>query len=139
MSTKRISILYLILFTWNTLFGAVGGLLICIHEDFHFHSQVAPKLDAHCETVHAPHAPSPALVASEKNCLDIELDAAQTLLVKPEHTDFTPLLNYPLLVEVWNFDSLITLRELAPALHAQAPPEQTADSVHIVQLTQLRI
>ncbi len=138
MNQKRINILFLILFSWNALFGAVGGLLICIHDDMQMHAEMGEKDEDACDTAHAlSETPRPRLEASE-NCLDIEFDSVQTVLVKTEHADFDHHISHIVFDET-NFDFGLTLRELAPDLQAQAPPALTAVSVQTVQLTQLRI
>jgi hypothetical protein len=135
---KRINILFLILFSWNALFGAVGGLLICIHQSLQVHADVGQKNIEECETVCDSSDSSLQNLEAAENCLDVELDALQMILVKTEHTDFDYRIS-PLRIHETNFDFGLTLRELAPDVQAQAPPSLTAVSVRTVQLTQLRI
>jgi hypothetical protein len=135
---KRINILFLTLFSWNALFGAVGGLVICIHQSLQVHAEVGQINKEECKTARVASEPSLQNLATTENCLDVELDAAHTVLFKTEHADFDYLIS-PLLIHETNFDFGLTLRELATDIQAQAPPALTAVSVHTVQLTQLRI
>jgi hypothetical protein len=139
VNQKKINILFLTLFSWNALFGAVGGLLICIHDDLRMHSDLGQKNEAACETAHASCESSQHNISAAEHCMDIELDAIQSVLVKSEHSDLDHQNTSTLLIPDPNFNFGLTLRELAPDLQAQAPPGLTPVSVHTVQLTQLRI
>jgi hypothetical protein len=135
---KRINIICLIIFSWSALIGATGGLLICIHDDMRMHAEVGEKAQDACDTAHASsETPRPSLEAKQ-NCLDIEFETVQTVLVKTEQFNLDHNCSH-FAFEDTNFDFGLILWELAPDCQAQAPPGLTSVSVRTVKLTQLRI
>jgi D-alanine-D-alanine ligase-like ATP-grasp enzyme len=135
---KRINILFTIFFAWSALFGALGGLLICIHESFQAHVVVEDH-EGECETSYAASKSSDPRLEESNTCLDIEIDTIQTNLAKPQVSTSNHLLVAANFLEKTNFDFSPALRELAPDLQPQASPALTAVSVQTVQLAQLRI
>jgi hypothetical protein len=135
---KRINILFSILFACSALFGAMGGLLICIHENFQTHVVVEDH-EGECETSYAASKSSDPRLEESDTCLDIEIDTIQTNLAKPQVSTSNHLLVAANFLEKTNFDFSPALRELASELQPQASPALTAVSVQTVQLAQLRI
>jgi hypothetical protein len=135
---KAIRILFLVLFSWNALFSAVGGVLICIHDDSQMHADVGQKNEADCETAHASCGTVQQNITAADHCLDLELDAVEAMWMKVDQSHVPPLLTFRV-SHTADFNSGLTLRELAPDCQPQAPPLLTDVSVYTVQLTQLRI
>ncbi|MDQ8194898.1 hypothetical protein QEH59_10705 [Coraliomargarita sp. SDUM461004] len=74
------------LFAWNALFGAFGGLLLCIHQDLELHAEklhaeevneelAAAAATASCVTDHCLPNQADACLATGECCIDIELPA----------------------------------------------------------------
>ena len=65
------------LFAWNALFGAFGGLLLCIHQDFGVHVDEDAVNGFSCASDHGSVSVEVACVDTDESCLDIELLAEQ--------------------------------------------------------------
>ncbi|MGZ0657400.1 hypothetical protein ACWPKS_17515 [Coraliomargarita sp. W4R72] len=65
------------LFTWNALFGAFGGLLLCIHQDLDMHVDEDSVNGFSCSSDHSPVNVEVSCVDADESCVDIELLAEQ--------------------------------------------------------------
>ncbi|WFB34500.1 hypothetical protein P3T73_10040 [Kiritimatiellota bacterium B12222] len=139
MKYKRIIIPFLILFSWNAVFGAVGGLLLCIHEDLQMHSEVGLSGDADCETSTLASDFEASCLSAAETCVDVEIKAAISSLSRPDYSQFDGFINPFEYVGHLDTDLFFSLRENLFSVQPQAPPEVTAMSVHTVQMTQLRL
>ncbi|MDQ8205929.1 hypothetical protein QEH52_00275 [Coraliomargarita sp. SDUM461003] len=67
------------LFAWNALFGAFGGLLLCIHQDLELHAEELHAEELHAEEVNEELAAAAAAAAASScvtdHCLPNQADA----------------------------------------------------------------
>ena len=62
------------LFAWNAVFGAFGGVLLCIHQDLGLHLEDEAVDGGSCAGVHAASDLSTvSCVDEDESCVDIEL------------------------------------------------------------------
>lgn len=73
------------LFAWNALFGAFGGILLCIHQDLDMHveeevvAETASCASGDCETIQVD-----TCIDSGECCIDIELRAEKLPVTRLE-------------------------------------------------------
>ncbi|MDA3875208.1 MAG: hypothetical protein PF795_14770 [Kiritimatiellae bacterium] len=49
VNKKVVSSIFLLMVSWNAVFGAVGGLLLCLHENLTLHPEIGVATSVNCE------------------------------------------------------------------------------------------
>lgn len=137
--TRKVIIVWLTgLFAWNALFGAFGGLLLCIHEGA-LHLESAVEIEDGCADGCDSFVAVDYQIAASESCLDIELSK---VLVIAQRTDEGPfnLVASPVLMSVLDtIEPIFTLKEFAASHPTRAPPDILDTSVLVAQTHSLRI
>jgi hypothetical protein len=138
---RKVSILWLVsLFAWNALFGAFGGLLLCIHEgELHFESVTETAVTCVDNCVESSvHEYS---VSEPETCIDIEL--SKLLIVSPRVESGQSLAVAPIILDTWTGSLLRenTLRTKAESRlePMRAPPVGMSASVLVARVHYLRV
>lgn len=126
------------LFAWNSLFGGVGGLLLCLHENFDLHPELGAGDATDCGSAEEDGGSEAACLSKSESCVDIAIDAVQ-LPSRIDEVQSLPVFS-ALHVETAEVTApSFTLKEIAHIVQAQAPPELLDTSVLIAQTVNLRL
>jgi hypothetical protein len=136
---KIIAAALLSFFAWNTVFGGVGGLLLCLNQ----HSMPSHELisgeGSDCPAVCVGGSAQVNCLSGEDSCLDFELKAVELPETRIDTGGSTLVLAALQCavsdVSIPNF----TLKEIAHIVQAQAPPELIDTSVLVAQTVNLRL
>ena len=75
---KKLTVLPLILlFAWNAIFAASGGMLLCLHEDFSVHIDNPDAGIIHCESEHVDCERVLNRETHCSSCLDVEISGSE--------------------------------------------------------------
>lgn len=140
---SKLSVVWLLsLFAWNAVFGAFGGLLLCLHEDLSLHLETGLDTKVDC----APGVPEGsvdfACITGLQSCVDIELTGDELPTARLTHSDSFPKASLDLVATLPNFfwdESSLRLSQIENVVAPRAPPNTANASVQIVQLIQLRV
>jgi hypothetical protein len=114
------------LFAWNALFGAFGGLLLCIHQDFGVH---VDDDAATCSGEHEQISEQASCAVVDQSCVDIELLAEQLPVVRLE-SDTSSLVPHVLLAILVDY-----LQAAEPSLELVYQSIEPCASPHVCWLT----
>lgn len=139
MKRKIIAAALLSFFAWNTVFGEVGGLLLCLNQ----HSMPSHELisgeGSDCPPVCVGRSAQVNCLSGEDSCLDFKLKAVELPETRIDTGESTTVLAALLCasfdVSIPNF----TLKEIAHIVQAQAPPESIDTSVLVAKTVNLRL
>jgi len=131
------------LFAWNTVFGAVGGLLLCLHQSLTLHPELISGKISDCapETTNRSTDGSTELtcLSDAESCVDVELEAVDLSQVRIDEVQSMPGFSALHRATPKILEPNFTLREIAHIVQAQAPPELLDTSVLVAQATNLRL
>ena len=142
MKSKLIIVWLLSLFAWNAVFGAFGGILLCLHEDLSVHLETGFDAKVDCVTDLSEDSVDFACVSSLQPCVDIELAGDELPTAQLTQADSFPTVPVSLVATLpnshWN-ESSLRLSQIKNVVAPRAPPVTTDASVKLVQLIQLRV
>ncbi len=140
MGRKITTAAFLSLFAWNTVFGGVGGLLICLHQSMALHPEFISGKVSGCVSESDNQSAGSNCLSESESCVDVELEAnnlpPQVRIDEvPSFPGSSALHSATFEVAERNF----TLREIAYIIQARAPPELLDTSVLVAQTVNLRL
>ena len=111
------------LFAWNAVFGAFGGLVLCIHENFDVHVDEDAAAGVPCSDSHEEADQAISCVDEDESCVDIELIAE---LLPATRLDLAASFVFPQAVDIVLIDhfklvepSIVIVSKMAAS---RAPP-----------------
>lgn len=130
---------FLTLFAWNTVFGAVGGLLLCLHESLALHPELISGKISDCKSPCVDQPTEEICLSDEESCLDVELEAVELPKVRIDEVQSMPTSSalHSAIPEI--SEQNFTLRKIAHIVQARAPPELLNTSVLVTQTVVLRL
>ncbi|MGZ0655835.1 hypothetical protein ACWPKS_09530 [Coraliomargarita sp. W4R72] len=142
MKSKVIIAWLLSLFAWNAVFGAFGGILLCLHEDLSLHLETSFEAKVDCAPNSSVTSVDFACVSRLQYCVDIELTGDELPTARLTPADSFPTSPVYLVATLpdfyWN-ESSSRLSQIENVVAPRAPPNTTNASVQVVQLIQLRV
>lgn len=123
---------------WNAVFGAFGGLLLCIHDDaLHIESAVESSATCpdNCGSVEAVYQ----TITITETCLDIELGQALIVVLRSDEGRLSLATSPLLLANLTGTQPVFNFNELTVSNKLRAPPLITAISVQVARTHALRI
>ena len=139
MKRKIAAVALLSFFAWNTVFGGVGGLLLCLNKSSILSLELTSSEGSDCPPLCVSVIPEESGYSDDDSCLDLELKAVELPQVRIEKGESTPALaalqGGTSDVSAPNF----TLIEIAHIVQAQAPPVLMDTSVLVAQTMNLRL
>jgi hypothetical protein len=127
------------LFTWNAVFGAFGGLLLCFHDDRSLHPELAAGAHNDCDAGDAGDAMGKGCLSELESCVDLELKAIELPDARVDDGQHSPVFTPHCSPLPETGDLNFGLWERAHFVQAQAPPALPRTSVLVAQATNLRI
>ena len=128
------------LFAWNAVFGGVGGLLFCLHQNMTIHAEIVSGNVSDCSSESVSRSAEPSCRPESESCVDVQLEAVDLPEVRLDEVPSVSILSsfHSETYEV--VEQSFTLREIAHIVQAQAPPESLLDtSVLVAQTINLRL
>lgn len=140
---SKLSIVWLLgLFAWNAVFGAFGGILLCLHEDLSLHLETSFEAKVDCAPNSSVTPVDFACVSRLQSCVDIELTGDELPAARLTQADSFPTSPVYLVATLPNFywnESSLRLSQVENLVAPRAPPITVNTSVLIVKLIQLRV
>ncbi|MEZ5275536.1 MAG: hypothetical protein R3F07_04045 [Opitutaceae bacterium] len=139
MPKKVITIWLSSLFALNAVFGAYGGLLLCIHQNLIVHTESGVAGGFRCEAGSNNGLSDFSCLSGSEPCLDVELiGGALPAFRAGEFHSISSVTQVCGIVET-AADPVFPLFEVAKAVQLRAPPVVRATSVLVAQVVNLRI
>ena len=139
MKRKIIAVALLSFFAWNTVFGGVGGLLLCLNKSSVLSPELTSSKGSECPPFCVSGIPEESSFSDDDSCVDLELKAVELPQVRIDKGESVPVLTALPFVAPNVAKPNFTLKEIAHIVQAQAPPELMDTSVLVAQTVNLRL
>jgi hypothetical protein len=136
---KITAVALLSFFAWNTVFGGVGGLLLCLNKSSVLSPELTTSKGSDCPPLCVSGIPEENSFSDDDSCVDLELKAVELPQVRIDKGESVPALTALPLVASGVAEPNFTLKEIAHIVQAQAPPELMDTSVLVAQTVNLRL
>lgn len=139
MKRKITAIALLSFFAWNTVFGGVGGLLLCLNKSSVLSPELTSSKGSDCPPLCVNGLAEESGFSEDDSCVDLELKAVELPQVRIDKGESVPVLTALPFVAPNVAKPNFTLKEIAHSVQAQAPPELMDTSVLVAQTVNLRL
>ena len=139
MKRKITAVALLSFFAWNTVFGGVGGLLLCLNKSSVLYSEMNSSKGSDCPPLCVSGLAEENGFSEDDSCVDLELKAVELPQVRIDKGESVLVLTALPFVAPNVAKPNFTLKEIAHIVQAQAPPELMDTSVLVAQTVNLRL
>lgn len=139
MKHQILALAFLSLFAWNTVFGGVGGLLLCLHQNLELHPELISAEDSDRKSTCNDPSAKKTCLSGEESCLDVELKAVELPEGRIDEDQSLAHYNSDHRATHEIAEQNFSLRQIAHIVEAQAPPDLLDASVLVARTINLRL